>query len=113
MALQWKSAIRECYAKYIVIKFRPFNQYFVEAHLAVITASSLLGYDTTSLAHLYLYPSPCHWKIPPQQDTATTMLHRRDYARFPPDVTLGIQAKVLNLGFKRPENLVSYGLRVL
>ena len=28
--------------------------YFVEAPLAVITASSLLGYDATSLAHLYL-----------------------------------------------------------
>ena len=34
--------------------FRPFNQYFVEAPLTVITASSLLGYDATSLAHLYL-----------------------------------------------------------
>ena len=39
------------------------------------------------------------------------MLHRRDGARFPPDVTLGIQAKELNLGFIRPENLVPYGLR--
>ena len=35
--------------------FRPFTQYFVEAPLAAITAaSSLLGYDTTSLVHLYL-----------------------------------------------------------
>ena len=40
-------------------------------------------------------------------DAATTMLHRRDGARFLPDLTLG------NLGFIRPENLVSYGLRVL
>ena len=40
------------------------------------------------------------------------MLHRRDGARFPPDVTLGIQAKEFNLGFIRPENLVSHGLRV-
>uniref|UniRef100_A0A8C8MHB0 Ectonucleoside triphosphate diphosphohydrolase 4 n=1 Tax=Oncorhynchus tshawytscha TaxID=74940 RepID=A0A8C8MHB0_ONCTS len=31
-----------------------FTQYFVEAPLAVITALSLLGYDATSLAHLYL-----------------------------------------------------------
>ena len=39
--------------------------------------------------------------------------HRmRDGARFPPDVTLGIQAKKFNLGFIRPENLVSHGLRV-
>ena len=34
------------------------------------------------------------------------MLHSRDGARFPPDVTLGIQDKQLNLGFLRPENLV-------
>jgi hypothetical protein len=34
--------------------FRPFTQYFVEALLAAITASSLLGYDATSVAHLYL-----------------------------------------------------------
>ena len=31
-----------------------FTQYFVEASLAVIIASSLLGYDATSLARLYL-----------------------------------------------------------
>ena len=41
------------------------------------------------------------------------MLHHREGARFPPDVTLGIQAKEFNLGFIRPENLVSHGLRVL
>jgi hypothetical protein len=29
------------------------------------------------------------------------MLHRWDGARFPPDVTLGIQAKEFNLGFTR------------
>ena len=40
------------------------------------------------------------------------MLHRRDGDRFPPDMTLGFQAKELNLGFIRPENLVSYDLRV-
>ena len=34
--------------------FRFFTQCFVEAPLAAITASSLLGYDATSLAHLYL-----------------------------------------------------------
>jgi hypothetical protein len=33
-------------------------------------------------------------------------------ALFPPDVTLGIQAKEFNLGFIRPEN-VSHGLKVL
>jgi hypothetical protein len=43
----------------------------------------------------------------------TTMVHRRDVAKFPPEVTLGIQAKEINLGFIRPENLVSHGLRVL
>ena len=36
------------------------------------------------------------------------MLHRRDGARFLPDVTFGIQAKELNLGFKRPNKLVSF-----
>ena len=45
--------------------------------------------------------------------SATTMLHRRDGARFPPDAMLGIQVKEFNLGFIRPENLVSHGLRVL
>ncbi|CDQ55965.1 unnamed protein product [Oncorhynchus mykiss] len=30
------------------------SEYFVEAPLAVITASSLLGYDITNVAHLYL-----------------------------------------------------------
>ena len=35
-----------------------------------------------------------------------------DPARFPPNVLLGIQAKEFNFGFIRPENIVSYGLRV-
>ena len=34
-----------------------------------------------------------------------------DGARFPVDVTLGIQAKELFIGFIRPDNLVSHGLR--
>ena len=38
------------------------------------------------------------------------MLHRS--ARFPPDLTLGIQAEESNLGFIRPENLVSHGVIV-
>ena len=41
------------------------------------------------------------------------MLHRREDASFPPDVTLGIQAKEFNLGFIRPEHLVSHGLSPL
>ena len=40
------------------------------------------------------------------------MLHRRDGARFPPDVTLGIQAKEFRLCFIRPEILASHDLRV-
>jgi hypothetical protein len=36
------------------------------------------------------------WKTTPQHDAATTMLHCRGGARFPPDVTLGIQAKEFN-----------------
>ena len=39
--------------------------------------------------------------------------NRRDGARFPPDVTLGIQAKEFNLGFISPENLISDGLSPL
>ena len=48
------------------------------------------------------------------------MLHCRDGigqmmsgAWFPPDMTLGIQAKEFNLSFIRPENVVSHGLIVL
>ncbi|KAK3550941.1 hypothetical protein QTP70_010125 [Hemibagrus guttatus] len=48
------------------------------------------------------------------------MLHCRDGigqvmsgAWFPPDMTFAIQAKEFNLCFIRPENFVSYGLRVL
>jgi hypothetical protein len=46
------------------------------------------------------------------RDAATTMLHHRDGDMFPPVVTIGIQAKELNLHFIRPENLVTHGLRV-
>ena len=49
-----------------------------------------------------------------------TLLHCRDgfgqvmsSAWFPPGVMFGIQAKEFNLGFIRPENLVSHNLRVL
>ena len=66
--------------------------------------------------HLSLVPDkstcPCCWKTFPQHGAATTMLHHRDGARFPPDVKFGIQAKEFNLGVIRPENLVSHGLRV-
>ena len=49
----------------------------------------------------------------PSSTNGVTMAHRRDGARFPQDVTLGIQVKSFNLGFIRPENLVSHGSRVL
>ena len=39
---------------HIYISIQTQTQNFVEVPLAVITALSLLGYDTTSLAHLYL-----------------------------------------------------------
>ena len=48
-----------------------------------------------------------------QHGDATPMHHRRDGARFPSDLMLSIQAEEFNLGFIRPENLVSHGLRVL
>ena len=38
------------------------------------------------------------------------MLHHRDGARFPLEVTLVIQVKEFNLGFIRSENLVSHGV---
>ena len=51
---------------------------------------------------------------PPEQgEEPTTMVNCRDGAKFPPDMTLGIQAKEFNLGFIRPENRVSHGLRAL
>ena len=50
---------------------------------------------------------------PSPQSEANIMLHYRDGARFPPEVTLGIQAKEINLSFIRSENLVCHGLRVL
>ena len=50
-------------------------------------------------------PVPAAEKRTTQYDAATTMLHRRDGAKSPPDMTLGIQAKELSLGFIRPENL--------
>ena len=112
----------------------------------MITALNLLGYDATSLAHLYLgsfshyslqIPSSsvrldgeCRYTaifrsllrcsigfksglshsmmVPPP-----CLLHCRDGAWFPPDMMLGIQAKEFNLGFIRPENLVSHGLSPL
>jgi hypothetical protein len=46
-------------------------------------------------------------------DAATPMIQCRDGASFPPGVMLGIQAKEFSLGFIRPENLVSRGLRVI
>ena len=49
-------------------------------------------------------PVPASTKTSPQHDDATTMLHRKDGARFPRVVTLVIQAKEFNLGFIRPEN---------
>jgi hypothetical protein len=52
-----KTAFLEMFANVLKIRsgnFRPFTQYFVEAPSAAITASSLLGFDATSLAHLYL-----------------------------------------------------------
>ena len=53
---------------------------------------SVLCYIHLSLDADYS-PSPCCWKTSAQHDAATTLLHRRDGARFPSDVTVGIQAK--------------------
>ncbi|MDI2598507.1 hypothetical protein QA786_15070, partial [Listeria monocytogenes] len=70
---------------------------FNKVPLAVITALSILGYDATSLTHLYLgsfsHSSLQILSSSVKLDAATTMLHRRDGARFPPDVMLAIQAK--------------------
>ena len=98
----------------------PFTQYFVEAPLAAITALSLLGYDATSLTHLYLGSfshSPLLILSSPvrldEEHRCTTMLHCRDGAKFPPEVTRAIQAKEFTLGFIRPEKIVSHGLSPL
>ena len=60
----------------------------------------------------FIFPSiltsflvPAAEKTSPQHDAATTMLHRRNGARFPLEVTLGIQTKEFNIGFIRSENL--------
>ena len=59
-------------------------------------------------------PSPCRWKTPPQHDSATTVFHHvMSGAWFLPDMMLRIEARQLNLGFVRPENLVSHSLGVL
>ena len=68
----------------------------------------ILWSDETKIELFGLNAKHHVWRKP-----ATTMLHRRDGARFPPDVMLGIQAKVFNLGFIRLGNLLSHGLRVL
>ena len=52
-------SVKNCYSKCIFFIWTSiscwyFTQYFVEAPLAAITASRLLGYDSTSLEHLYL-----------------------------------------------------------
>ena len=57
------------------------------------------------------FPVPAAKKTSSQHDAATPMLHHRDGARFSPDVTVAIQTKEFILGFIRPENLVSHGLR--
>ena len=56
---------------------------------------------------------PATEKTSPQHDAATTMLHRRDGARFPSDVMLDIQSFEFYFGFFRPEKLVSHGLSPL
>jgi hypothetical protein len=50
-------------------------------------------------------PIPYCLKTSTQHDASTTMLPCRDGARFPPDVTLAIQAKEFNVGFIRHNNL--------
>ena len=58
-------------------------------------------------------PVPAVEKPSRRLDAATTVLPRRDGARFPPDVTLGNQAKVFTLVVSRPDKLISHGLRVI
>jgi hypothetical protein len=65
--------------------FRPFNQYFVEAPLTVITASSFLGYDAISLAHLYL-GSFFHYS---QQILSSSVRLDGDQGPFPPIAQCG------------------------
>ena len=69
------------------------------------------------LISLYNYSSfPRSWlvsqSLPLKNIPTAWCCHHHDGARFPPNVTLGIQAKEFNLGFIRPDNLVSHCLRV-
>ena len=58
-------------------------------------------------------PVPAAEKHPRSMMLPPPCFTLRECARFPPDMTLGIQAKEFNLGFIRPENFVFHGLRCL
>jgi hypothetical protein len=92
---------------HIYITIQTIYQYFVEAPLAVITTSSILGYDATSLAHLILGILLCRssqtlsvWMGSVAEQLFFRSPEMLDLLfksglwlfRFPPDVTLGIQA---------------------
>ena len=54
---------------------------------------------------------PQSWVVSQSLLLKTSPHHDATTTRLPPDVTLGIQAKEVNLGFIKPENHVLHGLR--
>jgi hypothetical protein len=79
------------------------------------------GFHQGSLFTLLRSSFPISWlasqSLPLKNIPTTWCCHQhascRDSARFPPDVTLGIQTKEFDLGFIRPNNLVSHVQRCL
>ena len=66
----------------------------------------------SSLEQIFLYFAP--YSFPSILISVTVPAAEKHlHSIMLPDVTLGIQAKEFNLGFIRPENLFSHGMRVL
>ena len=76
----------------VLLEGEPLSQSEISRRLKPV---SLKNFHVFSAMHHSFnsdqFLSPCWWKTSTQHDTTTTMLHRRDGARFPS--RLGIQAK--------------------
>jgi hypothetical protein len=81
---------------------RALNQVFIQDLKNLCSFPSIL----TSLPVPVAVKHPYSMMLPPPCFTLGMV-------SFPPDVMPRIQAKKFNLGFIRPENLVSHGLRAL
>ena len=94
----------------LMLEGKPSPQSEVQSALEQIFVKDL---GVLNCIHLSLYedesPRSRWWETSPRHDAATVMLHCKDgispvrsSAWFPPDVTLGIQAKKFDFGFIRP-----------